>query len=666
MARFSTFVTPAASGLPNWKVALAFPILVGVGVIVLVILHISGTSSGVEWYSLGSGHDPRLILGSPRAIRSDEWLVQQSWVVSQAQTGFGVINPTLPGGADMAVLSELPSWDWSTIFRPHLWGYLFLGLDAGIAWFWWLPAAGLVVGCYEFVIAILPRRPITAAMFAIAIYFAPLLQWFYTPSSVWPVAWSLLAMAGVVWILRDPRRWVRVVWSALLGYFAVTMAMGLYVPFIIPCVLLTVAFAVGFLFRERGWRSSGMRTYAGRLVPLGIAAIGAGLAVISYVYTHRAAFDAIDATVYPGTRSVPTGSLLVGDPYFTGMGGAPWSQVLKAGAPSILGPNSSEGSSAFILCIFLVFGMAWYAIRSLRRGAETDWLLVACIVLVLILAAELLVPGWTGLSKLLLLDRVPPERFRIFLVVSIPVFAVLVIEQAQKQRFSRNLGPALISTAVGVIFTIYLVWRIATADHAVLSAAPTWGPVTAALIVATFLLFVRGGAPWAALLLVGATVVMTANVNPLYRGLFDLRTTAIGQKVATTEKAHPGAWIGVGSYPTMAVLVESGVESFTGVQNYPPLQMWKDIDPTSKYASVWNRLAHVEWRFGSGSPKLTNPQADVVQGNFDACSSFAQKHVDYVLSDVQPPSRACMSQLAKVHQGPSVMWIYRVVAPSAP
>jgi hypothetical protein len=660
--RFRALVEPATTGLPNWRVVTWFPVLAFVGALVLVVLHISGTSSGVEWYSLGNGVDPNLILGSPRAIRSDEWLVQQSWVVSQAQHGFGDINPTLPGGIDMAVLNELPSWDWSSIFRPHLWGYLFLGLNAGIAWFWWMPAVALVTGCYLFVVSILPRRPLTAAAFAVAIFFTPLLQWFYTPSSVWPVAWALIAMAGIVWLVKDPRRWVRFSWSAVIGYCAVTMAMGLYVPFMVPCILLVIAFAVGYVFRARVWALEGTRAFLERLVPLLIAAVGSGSVVLAFVISHATAFNAIGSTVYPGNRAVPTGSLLASDPYLTGIGGAPWSQALKAGGSTLLGINSSEGSSAFVLCLFVLPGMIWFTVRSMRRGRPTDWLLVACTMCFVVLAADLLVPGWGAISRFLLLDLVPPERFRIFLVVALPVFATLVIEQIGEIPSRRNWVPALLSTLVGVVFTAYLVGRFVTSDPEVLKAAPTWVPITIALLAATYLLFVRGAAPWATLLLLVATVATTGNVNPVYRGLYDLRATHIGEQVLKVEKSSEGNWVGVGSYSTMAVLVETGVESFTGVQTYPPKEMWKDIDPSSKYEAVWNRLAHVQWTFGKGEPKLSNPQPDVVNGTFDACSGFAQKHVKYVLSDVKPPPSACLRQLSNTHQGTRDMWIYKVIS----
>ena len=67
------------------------------------------------------------------------------------------------------------------------------------------------------------------------------------------------------------------------------------------------------------------------------------------------------------------------------------------------------------------------------------------------------------------------------------------------------------------------------------------------------------------------------------------------------------------------------------------------------------------WEPGVGEPVLRNPQADVVVGTFDSCSTFAQQHVDYVLAD-REVAQPCLQQLIEGEQGPTSYWIYQVVA----
>ncbi|MFB9666351.1 hypothetical protein ACFFOW_16840 [Curtobacterium albidum] len=101
------------------------------------------------------------------------------------------------------------------------------------------------------------------------------------------------------------------------------------------------------------------------------------------------------------------------------------------------------------------------------------------------------------------------------------------------------------------------------------------------------------------------------------------------------------------------------MHAFNGVQTYPPEEMWREIDPTGRYEDAWNRLANVNWTPGTGEPVVSNPYRDQVSVTFDACSSFAQRHVQYVLTD-SPLSSSCLTQLGDYRQGGLDMHIYRV------
>jgi len=662
---YAFFVAPRPSGLPNWKVVTWFPALVGFLGTLLISFGISGTSSGSHWANFGTGDDPRLLLGGPRPIRSDEWLVSQSWISSQAQQGFPAQNHTLPGGMDATVLNELPNWDWSTLFRPHEWGFLFFGLDIGTAWQWWLPAIGLVVGAYLLMVTLMPKRSITAAVVATAVFFSPIYQWWFGANSLWPAAWSLLAMAGTLWILRDRRRWVRIVWSVLLGWLGVTTVIGLYVPFMLTPLLVFVFFFIGAVLQERPWSRESAKRVFGRLAPLLIAGALAGVVVLTWVRTRIGTFDAIQATIYPGARSDPSGQLLTQDPTLAGIAGAPWGQSFRTGA-TILGPNPSEAATAILLAVFLVPALIWFLVRRIRDDRRADWLIVGALVGTLLILAFLLIPGWDPIARLFLLDRVPVSRFRGGFAMMIPLFFALVAREIDRSPSRRNWPIAIVCAVVAIALFVIPLWSIITLDPGALQTAPLWPLTEAAILASVILIFWRRTIPWAAASLLVASLTIGAAVNPFYQGVFHLNDTRIGKKIAQVESADPGVWVGVGSYETMALMMASGVEAFNGVQPYPPKEMWKEIDPTGAQEEVWNRLAHVRWTWGPGEPQLSAPYRDSIQSTFDACSAFGQKHVDYVLSDEKPPSLGCLEEIASIRQGKSDMQIYRVLPEHRP
>lgn len=659
---YARFVEPRASGLPNWRVVVWFPGLLLVGAIALIALEISGTSSGAHWLFFGVGDDPRLLLGGPRPIRSDEWLVQQSWIVSQFQQGFPVINRTLPGGMDATVLNELPTLDWSTIFRPHMWGYILFGLNVGTAWQWWIPALGLVSGSYLFVVTLAPRRAITAALLACAVFFSPIFQWWYGPNGVWPTAWALLAMTAVIWALKDNRRWVRIVWAVLVGWLAVTMAIGLYIPFMVPPLIIAVFVIIGAIVNFGPRSRARVTELFARLGPIVVAGLLAGGTVIIFVLTRAGTFAAIQNTVYPGERSDPSGQLLVQDPYLAGIGGAAFGQSFKsAGVPTLLGPNPSEAATAIAFAAFVLPAVITLVIRRARRERTIDWLSVGAIVGLGVILAFMFIPGWDAVSRLLLLDRVPVSRMRVVFAVTLPVFFALIVREVDRVKIRRPWTYGGLSAVLATALTLVLLGRFLTLDPKTLAVVPLWPVVAVAISLAVFLVFYRRWVTTAAGAILLASLIIGAVVNPLYRGIFNLNDTKIGHEVAQVEKKDPGTWVGVGDYETMAVLVESGVQAFDGVQPYPPKKMWNEIDPNHQYENAWNRLAHVNWAFGPGEPVVTDPERDQLLVTFDACSVFAQSHVQYVLADVKPPSEACLSPVETVKQGVTTMTVYEVV-----
>ena len=661
--RWRRWVEPRATGLPNWRVVTWFPFLATLGAAVLIALGLSGTSSGAHWFAFGTGLDPSVVLGGPRPIRQDEWLVAQGWITSQIQQGFPVINGAFPGGMDATVLMELPTLDWSMIFRPHLWGFLLFGLDIGTAWQWWIPAIALVSGAYLLIISILPRRPLSAALVAVAVWFSPMFQWWYGPSQLWPTAWSLLAMAGALWIVRDPRLWVRVIWSIVLGWLAVTAAIGLYVPFLVPPVVVAVVFMIGVVVQERPVDRVRLAGLLRRLTPLLVAGAAAAAALAAFLLTRRDTFDAVTSTVYPGERSDPTGRLLVEDPGLTGIAGAPWGQTFLTSAGSILGPNPSESAAPILLAVFLLPTVVWFIVRRRRTEGRIDFLLVGALGGLLVMLAYLLVPGWDPLARLLLLDRVPVGRLRMAFVPMMPLFFALVAREADAAT-GRRWIPAVMGGAVAIALMAIPFVNIIALDPEVLELSALWPIAASGILLATVLVHWRRTVVLSAASLLVVSMAIGAIVNPVYRGSFDLRETRAGAELLEVDDSAPGEWIGVGSQTVAALVVATGVSGYNGLQTYPPETMWEQIDPDGGDAPIWNRLAHVRWSWGTGEPAVSSPERDFIVVTLDPCSVFAQTHIEYVIADEPPIDLECLRERADIEQGSTDIQIYDIVQPA--
>ncbi|MFD1824943.1 DUF7657 domain-containing protein [Mumia zhuanghuii] len=653
---------PRPDGLPSALVLYGFPVLVLVVFAVAVVLGISGSSTGMWWRLFGEGPDPDLIAGDPRAIRSDEWLVQGSWLLSQTSQGFPATNHVFPGGMDATVMNDAPSWDWSTAFRPHLWGSLVLGVDQGMAWRWWLPAFALLVAVHAFVVSMLPRQALLGPLLALAVLFQPLVQWWWLPVTTLAVSFAFAAMVAVVWGQRSATLTGVVIPAALAGLSAVAVAMSIYVPYILAVAYPALAFAVGYWMYE--WRVTGtaLRRVARRAMPL----VGAALVVVAvmglWVWTRRDTVEALLTTVYPGNRLTPTGRADLD--YLVGLLSGPFQASLADGRFEGLGTNQSTSSVVLLLSFYLTVPLIWVAWAQWRGRRVVDWLVVAIVAVHVLVVAFLFLPGWDAVAKILLLDRAQFVRMR---AAFLPLLVVAVVVLAARLGKLDRRAPWWAATAAGATVVLPTAWVWDRLDAAGSPVVPSTSAlvVTAVLTLAVVLVCLQCTRAGAVLVLV-ASAVIGAGVNPLYRGVFDLRDdTVSGRAVEEIAARDPqGAWVGVGSPTAMATVFAAGVRGYSGVQTYPSRVMWSQIDPMASNQQAWNRLAHMHWSKGRGEPDPHQPapeRVDVIAMTLDPCGRFAQRYVRYVLADNVPMRGRCVEELGAYAQGRMRQWIYRVV-----
>lgn len=667
-AWYREFTTPREDGLPNARVIAAPLGLLAVLFAILVALGVTGSSTGVISSLVSDSSDADLLAGSPVPTRGDEWFVQTTWTISQVEQGLPTRNASFPGGMDATVQHDLPTRDWSTALRPHLWGFLILPLDQAMAIKWWLPGFMMMAAAFLFVVALLPRRPILATLLAVGLYAAPFMQWWFLSITFYPPCWAFLVMAALVWHTRSTARTGKWVLAAFVAYLTAAMGTGIYVPFIVPVVWVVAAFGVGWVLMPAAQRPRFGERASAVLPVLAAGAVGVVLLCV-WALTRWDTIVAFTSTVYPGERLQSVGG--GGAFELAAMLSGPLSPMIGRSGGAPFGMNSSEASTFLLPGLFLLIPLAWLAVRRKRGGRGIDWLSWALIAVSALFISYLFVPGWDALSHLLLLDRTTYGRVRIgFGVLSVVIVVVLVlrIDEERAAGRARPRWPATAAAgaaAVGVTAAALIGTAGGFSFPAFAGTNPLIAVVVAACIasfVAAVLLFARGNALAGAALVLLASVASTASINPLYRGVLDLRETAASRAIEKLDAEKPGGWVGIADspLPTM-MLVEAGVTSYNGFQSTPPDKMWERIDPQGSSEQEWNRLANVSWVLGEGDPAPRNPAPDQIQLTFDSCHAFAQKNVEYVLSEhvVEQP---CVRLLTTATDGPTTMRIYEVIA----
>ncbi|MBD8468419.1 hypothetical protein IFU30_19285 [Plantibacter sp. CFBP 8798] len=659
--RFADAMEPTTEGLPNRRTLMVPLVALLVVFIALVAAGITGSSSGILNQSVNSAADPNLLAGEPRNIRSDEWSVQTSWVISQVEQGLPVVNENFPGGMDSTVQNDLPSGDWSMAFRPHLLGFSVLPLDNAMAVRWWLPAFAMLAAVYLFAITLLPRRPLTSVLLSVGFFFAPFFQWWYLPITFWPVAWAFLLMAAVVWLLRTRRLLPRIMLPLLVGYTAVPVGMGVYVPFIIPATLVALAFCIGFVVTRSSSSISGIGSRLRSLWPIFVAGAGAAGVLGLWVATRWGTIQGFTSTVYPGERLQSTG--VAGPKELLSLFSGPFTRWLGEAEGVPFGMNASEASTFILAGVFLALPILWLIVGQIRRKLPLDWASASMLILLVLIAAFMFVPGWDAIAHLLLLDRSPVSRIRLAVGMIAMVLTVLLIVRLDERRRAGErrlpLWVPVSTTGLAAATTAAIAWYVLRYDN-ILTAGTLWIGIVL-LSVATVWWFVRGPVAVGAAAFALVSLLVGGNANPVYVGVYDLNGTTLVKTMKEIDAARPGAWVGAGNSGLLGVtLVQSGLTSFNGVQSFPPTKMWRMIDPNRASENAWNRLGNVSWGVGEGPPSPFNPTDDQIRLTFDSCNSFAQEHVSYVLSEflIEQP---CVQLMRTVHQGPSTFYIFEVV-----
>jgi hypothetical protein len=619
------------------------PAVVVAFVLVFTALGISGTST--PELSPGHGSDPSVLLGTSRAVRSDEWIVRTPMVIGQVERGFPRYAEVGVGTHDMSVLSDLPTLDWPALFRPHQFAFFVLPAANGFAFEWWASAASLLLGVYALLL-VLVRDWRWASVGSIVLYASPFFHWWHLPATFGIVGWAAAALAALLSSfnpeLEGWHRWWRV---TVAGFAAACFVLFLYPPWQIPVVFVLLAIALGVTIPkllDKSWPA--------RRVITNLVAVGAGVAVIAgaFVLTRHDALAAIANTVYPGDRRETGGGGSINH-LFQGWFG--WEYARNdVGMRGAVFANESEASSFLFLGLVALLGLPF--VWRFVLGVGRQWR--ATVIGLIVVMAGLLTFFFVGfpapLARFTLLDRVTINRVLPALGLASVVFLVLLGLSMRRQEIARwrRIAAGAVVTVVGAAY----VWSLGGVFQS--QGAPVSGAAKAftvlLFVVPAALYFWRPLVSLIALAVIGLAISLPA--NPLVRGLDPLTSSPFAHEVRGIHDADAdgsAVWL-TDSWDNSAVLTASGLNNLSGVNLYPDTEAWRVLDPTDASITAWNRYAHTQWVFDASAakPSITLVQPDMVQSRINPCGpELGELGVIHVIT-AEPISGACLVAEATV------------------
>ncbi|HFI0176911.1 TPA: hypothetical protein ACGORP_001312 [Streptococcus suis] len=585
---FYSFLRTYKSQIGDFIYRFRYPILLLIGVIAIVF-ELSGSSIGLWGNYLDTGSYDNVLFGTSRAIRSDEFAASIPWTFSQMtdnDSSFLYVNNIVRGSAtDMFLLLNQPVLDFAVIFKPAHWGYLFLGIDKGLAYTWVFRTLFLFATLFEFLMLVLKRNKVLSVIGALLVVFGPAVQWWTVGGAEVISFGALAAIIAYHYFLIDDYR-IRLILALLLSWCATGFVLVLYPAWQVPYLIFFVAVALYFIISN--WKSSQFKF----IKDIPIIAVFFLVTAASLFYCFSKSMPAIEAmlnTAYPGKRQSFGG----GQFFFTMATGYPFSILY-----SIFGLFDERGMNVFY--DFFPLGII---------GSTFAWIgkkdkLSATMLLINLFFMVYMIAGFpTFLAKITLMSFTMTQRLiPIFSFINIVLLlrSIVVLENRLDKR--TKLIITSIMTLVIMIFAINSTMTYIEQSISVYTSVPILFSIYRLLCIvcSVFILFCsiysilsRSGSSlldWVIIIAISAGIM----VNPLRSGTDVIFESKLVKEIKKVDDEQEGIWIVESmGYPMTNVPLFAGAPTLNSTNAYPNMDLWKSIDDGADDSEIYNRYAHI-------------------------------------------------------------------------
>lgn len=599
--------SPVARGVRDFLFSYRY--LIGALVVLAaVLLGVSGSSIATWSELIGGERLKGTILGIPRSIRSDEWLVSTPFAFSQDYSGYASVNDIIRGyDTDVTMVYAQPCWSFATLFRPFLWGYLVLGSERGLSFFWSARLVVLLLVSIEMGMFLTRGRRYASLAYAFAVAFSPLAQWWFAVNGI---AELFIFGQGLVlslhhWVRTKDKR-VRLALTVLMSWLATGFLLVNYPAWQVPLFWIFLSVGVGDV-----WDFCRKATTAGVALPLSsyvrcgvlLVALTAIFSAICFVPV-LSIIQTVSETVYPGQRRDNGGAgldyVLVGT---TGMFNA-----LRAGEAPL---NACESAGFLPLSPLGVISCGVIQVLSFRRTRRWSppLLLLSLVEVLLLIYCVFGLPEIV--SSVLLLSHSMPIRVAqilgyadivvVFLTFAEGGSSIAGLDRVANHGRGGSRGNFPFSEEVrGRVFFVAMsvVAAIAVGCYAHYYLGLRW-LYTCLLVVFTgcFLsawrLFLRHGNDLPLLLIMLVYLVAGMCVNPVQQGTAALTESEAFTAVRELSEEDPDALWAADVASLGQLCVSAGARCVNSTNTYPVLERWKSVDTTLEFEDIYNRYAHI-------------------------------------------------------------------------
>lgn len=574
-------INPLKTEMQGGLVRHWFPLSLVALFLLLVGIGVHGSSVGSWSVFLGDMEYPHI--GRSPAVRADDWVVSQPYIVGQCASDeyFPRVNRKINGGTDMFIQTPCgPVWDWTAIGQAHNWGFFIFGAERGTAWSWWLRFLGLPFFAYFFFLIWCRDDRLLAIGGAIAVTCCAPVQWWDTT-----LPYHMLYFFAVLVMAAAIKRSGSVIGIVVSGIgllvSGLSYVFSMYPPFEIVLLPALVALLM-FALKQKG---DSKNAYLRACVFAGVV-IAMGAEFFYFYHCHQPIFALIATSSYPGDRVFGGGTwnLLCGHALKDLASLFAWYHDSNA-------PGTNECEQARCLSLF------WPAVVGAgmiyRRHGKLDGYVFALLAIAGVYLLRICFPipmtilKYSGFARLGPCHVMPVEGI-IVLIAALRIISGMPTADLRGRRLW--VVPALLFAACLLPRIIALTGDREFAAIFFHSKAAIARFLFALFLSASIWVLLLIGRKKACLLLIMAwSLIGAIAVHPLVIGLDPLVNSSLARMVKEMESESPGKWWS--NVPLGQIPLALGYDCISGIQQYCDRAYWNVVDPEQRHESVWNRYA---------------------------------------------------------------------------
>ena len=579
--KITNFVDVFLSFCIKWRYLIALIVFV-----FCVIFQIHG-SSIAEYNNLFDNsleyNKESIIKGKSRTIRGDEWAVSTPYFMSQKYNGFNKESNMMSlDGQDMIIGSNSPVLDITVVSKPFSWGFILLGNDYGLSWYWCLKVILFILMSFEFCMVITKGHKKISLFGSLLIAFAPSIQWWFGIIDIFLFGMALFLVAYYFFIVK--KKWQKNILTILFPFVAMAFVLPLYPALQIPLGFFYFVMLIAVLIRDkRAIRFSKIDVL--RIM----IAVGGFFAIFAYfVVTSWEGISAMLNTSYPGRRV-----LLGGDSNMKEL----FTDLTTFALPykDITYSNSSEASTFIQFApVLLMLYPTIYRKMKKDQNILVGNILVGCIAFV---AIYMFVGFPELIAKLTMFSMV--NRVHLTYGFIATIFTIWGISMIwKKQLFTKK--------QIFIVLAIYCLLYICFVGNNELTyfGWKYYLVVIAGLVGSVFLMLMNFKKTF---LTVMTIVVFAAGftVNPIARGIKPLTGHPLEKEMNRIAQEDPEAyWLAIDNNFLASIGIANGARVLNAVNYYPDFGKWKAIDPEGEKDDIYNRYAHINVALTEGETTL--------------------------------------------------------------